>query len=113
MQIPTMLLQPHVENAVKHGMSGINNQKGRISVSFYLEKNQLIALVSDNGPGIKKAAGPKHAHSGKGIQSTSRRAQLYRIKTEISDNIPSGTIVKLIIPPGINNTPNDNKSTTH
>ncbi|MNJ90876.1 Sensor histidine kinase YehU [compost metagenome] len=113
MQIPTMLLQPHVENAVKHGMSGINNQKGRISVSFYLEKNQLIALVSDNGPGIKKAAGPKHAHSGKGIQITSRRAQLYRIKTEISDNIPSGTIVKLIIPPGINNTPNDNKSTTH
>lgn len=113
LQIPTMLLQPHVENAVKHGMSGLSNRKGQISVSFRMEQAQLTALISDNGPGIKKATKQTEIHSGKGIQITSRRAQLYQIKTEFSDNIPSGTTVKLIIPPGINYTPNDNKSITH
>lgn len=112
LNIPTMLLQPYVENAVKHGMSGFRNQKGNILISFKLEKNQLMCIVSDNGLGIRVSES-KQIYSGKGIPITSRRAQLYKIKTEISNNIPSGTIVKLIIPKGINNMPNDNKSTTH
>lgn len=112
MYIPTMLLQPHVENAVKHGMSGLS-KNGKISVSFRLENGSLIAVISDNGPGIRKDTERKSTRSGKGIAITSRRAQLYRIKTEFSGNIPSGTTVKLIIPPGINDTPHDNTSITH
>ncbi|MBL7812995.1 MAG: histidine kinase [Bacteroidetes bacterium] len=54
-QIPPMLIQPYVENAIKHGLF---NKKGnkKIVVSFNLKDNILIATVEDDGIGRKKAA---------------------------------------------------------
>lgn len=50
-EIPSMLLQPFVENAVKHGTS----QKavdGQIIISFNKQANDLVLTVSDNGNGF-------------------------------------------------------------
>lgn len=53
-QIPPMLAQPFVENAIEHGVKHLSG-KGLISVSFTLmpEKGSLLLLVEDNGIGIK------------------------------------------------------------
>ncbi|WP_456378967.1 sensor histidine kinase, partial [Lutibacter sp.] len=54
-KIPTMLLQPIVENAVNHGLFH-NEGKGLIKIEFL--KNPLhdfIVKISDNGVGLKKA----------------------------------------------------------
>lgn len=50
-EIPSMLLQPFVENAVKHGISqkGID---GKIMVTFIEQGNDLVLTVTDNGKGF-------------------------------------------------------------
>jgi LytS/YehU family sensor histidine kinase len=48
--VPPLLIQPHVENAVMHGISALGT-KGMIRINFRKEENQLICEVTDNGPG--------------------------------------------------------------
>jgi two-component system LytT family sensor kinase len=50
-EIPAMLLQPFVENAVKHGVSTLKN-KGLIKVSITKKDNNLVLGVQDNGKGF-------------------------------------------------------------
>jgi len=54
-KIPSMLLQPIVENAVNHGLFH-NEGKGLIKIHFLKNcKNFLVVQISDNGVGLKKA----------------------------------------------------------
>jgi two-component system LytT family sensor kinase len=50
-EIPAMLLQPFVENAVKHGVSALKNE-GEIKVSINKKDDSLILSVQDNGNGF-------------------------------------------------------------
>lgn len=50
-EIPALLLQPLIENAIKHGVS-ILQEKGRISIQFTKRRNDLVALITDNGSGF-------------------------------------------------------------
>lgn len=53
-KLPTMLLQPIVENAVNHGIFH-NNRKGLVTISVsYISDNSFEISISDNGVGIKK-----------------------------------------------------------
>jgi two-component system LytT family sensor kinase len=54
-EIPGMLLQPFVENAVKHGIAGMGEQ-GRIEVLATREGKDLLFSVADNGKGFDAAA---------------------------------------------------------
>jgi signal transduction histidine kinase len=54
-QIPPLLIQPYIENGIKHGLSPKKNDR-KISVYFYQnEDNYLICEVTDNGIGRAKA----------------------------------------------------------
>lgn len=48
--LPPMLIQPFIENAIRHGVAGRDN--GQIKVLFRLEDNHLCLEVSDNGRGL-------------------------------------------------------------
>ncbi len=50
-EIPPMLAQPFIENALEHGISG-SDQHGKIMVQFQLRQGQLFFEVQDNGTGI-------------------------------------------------------------
>jgi sensor histidine kinase YesM len=50
-----MLLQPFVENAIKHGLKYIDGKRGMITIEFKEAGNLLECSVSDNGIGRKKA----------------------------------------------------------
>ncbi len=54
-KIPPMLLQPFIENAIKHGLKYIDNKKGLIEVNFSEKNNLLECSVIDNGIGRVKA----------------------------------------------------------
>ncbi len=56
MYIPSLLLQPFVENSLIHGFNGLD-RRGKIEVLFRMEKEHLICVVRDNGVGLKKSAG--------------------------------------------------------
>jgi two-component system LytT family sensor kinase len=53
-EIPAMLLQPFVENAVKHGVGALG-QNGIIGITIDKQGNDLILAVADNGNGFDKA----------------------------------------------------------
>ena len=50
-EIPSMLLQPFVENAVKHGISQ-KATDGKVMITFSRQANDLLLTVSDNGNGF-------------------------------------------------------------
>ncbi|MBV6405957.1 MAG: hypothetical protein GFGODING_02742 [Flavobacteriales bacterium] len=51
-----MLVQPWVENAVKHGVKALP-EGGRIEVRFTLDGRTLQVVVEDNGPGMRATSG--------------------------------------------------------
>lgn len=53
--IPAMLLQPYVENSIRHGVRNRRDNLGLIRVRFFKEGNALICTVEDNGIGRAKA----------------------------------------------------------
>ncbi len=55
LQIPSMLLQTYVENAIKHGLLHKKDQK-ELTINFYLKSETLICEIIDNGVGRKKSA---------------------------------------------------------
>lgn len=66
-EIPTMLLQPIIENAIRHGLSGLGEQ-GQLLVICKQEKDNLIIVVKDNGTWKDKS----HS-SGYGLSLTTER----------------------------------------
>ncbi|XOV68880.1 MAG: two-component regulator propeller domain-containing protein [Fluviicola sp.] len=56
--LPPMILQPFVENAIKHGMRGLpeGEKSGKITIHFSESDGVLKCIVEDNGIGREKAA---------------------------------------------------------
>lgn len=97
-EIPSMLLQPFVENAVKHGISQ-KASDGKIIITFIKQANDLVLTVTDNGNGFD--TGKKS--NGLGLQlSESRIALLNSIYkdnrfTLAIDSTTSGTKISLTL----------------
>lgn len=70
-EIPSMLLQPFVENAVKHGVSK-KSADGKINITFLNQANDLILTVIDNGNGFDK----EKRNNGLGMQLSESRIAL-------------------------------------
>ena len=53
-EIPSMIIQAYVENAIKHGISPLEG-KGNIAIKFIEKEEELICTIRDNGVGRKQA----------------------------------------------------------
>jgi len=81
--VPTLLLQPLVENAIQHGIKSIA-KRGLITVRSKLEGNQLVLTVTDNGNGLLGRS-LNELELGVGLGSTCERlAQMYGAKGELT-----------------------------
>ncbi len=69
-KVPPLLLQPLVENAVRHGIGNLPDG-GSVTLRAYCEGRQLHLEVEDDGPGFE----PSGAESGVGLSSVRRRLQ--------------------------------------
>lgn len=77
-RIPTMILQPFVENAIWHGVSRKKNQ-GLIKIAFEKKGDQLWCSVEDNGVGRSSAAQfqkKQKKHESKASSITEQRLEL-------------------------------------
>ncbi|MBN8429925.1 histidine kinase [Microbulbifer salipaludis] len=99
--VPSLLLQPLVENAIKYGISQ-REWGGEIRIKARVFAGELLLEVSDNGPGMPEA---ELVHLGKGngvgIRNTCERLQaLYGAeqKTRFCNRPEGGLAVHLRIP---------------
>lgn len=113
-QIPSMIIQPFVENAIWHGIAALED-KGQINIKFQMQdEKSMTVIIEDNGIGIKRSEAystkqEKHLHLG--MEMTRKRLELlgkkFSIKTAIEffETYPGtanpGTKVVLVMPVGI------------
>ncbi len=62
--IPPMLIQPLIENSIKHGITPLKNRKGKIDIVVGIVEDQLHITVRDNGIGIAEATRRKQNRLG-------------------------------------------------
>ncbi|MFC1724330.1 sensor histidine kinase [candidate division KSB1 bacterium] len=97
--VPGMLLQPLIENAIRHGISP-KAEGGKVEINVRgINENVLIEII-DNGIGLKEA-GSSSIKKGFGISNTKERLeQLYgeNFSLEIKNTDSGGCIVTLEIP---------------
>lgn len=78
-EIPTMLLQPYVENAILHGLMPAAG-KGLLTIRFFTRDNFIHAVIQDNGIGRKKSAEinkeSRKSHASMGMKITRDRLKL-------------------------------------
>jgi signal transduction histidine kinase len=94
--VPTMILQPIIENAIKHG---VNAQRGvgLVNLSAARENGSLVIEVRDSGPGFRQAA----LHDGIGLANTrARLEQLYgsNYRLEYGSAPQGGASVRITVP---------------
>lgn len=96
--VPHMLLQPLVENAIKHGVESHSNA-GNIVISSWKDGNALWMSIHDDGPGYSVPSPRRGA--GLGIANVrSRLKQLYGPDHSftLEDAHGGGTVVRIRIP---------------
>lgn len=81
-EIPSMILQPFVENSIIHGVLSIE-EKGLITIDINEEMGEVVFVIQDNGIGIDNSVKLKRKtiegdHESKGVEITNRRIELLR-----------------------------------
>jgi ligand-binding sensor domain-containing protein len=117
--IPTLLMQPFIENAIWHGLMQKEGEK-KLSIHFTEQNGRLICTISDNGIGRKRSAeikaqkiGSRHFDS-KGMELAKQRIEnlhadgAHDTAIEITDctdeqGNATGTIVRITISSPENN----------
>jgi len=107
-EVPPMLTQPYIENAVWHGLR-YKDTKGRLSLSFRQEKDDLVVEINDDGIGRKKSGELKtenqKKHKSTGLKNINERLTIinhvyktnYRVVVE--DPLEgTGTNVRIYLP---------------
>jgi signal transduction histidine kinase len=94
-QVPNLILQPVVENAIRHGASQVRGT-GRIEIRAHRDADTLVLTVADNGPGV-----PENPKDGLGLRNVRARLQeLYgeRQALELTSDDGGGTRATLTLP---------------
>jgi sensor histidine kinase YesM/ligand-binding sensor domain-containing protein len=110
-QLPPLLLQPYVENAIKHGLfHKLENRQ--LKISFEQLHNSLEIKIDDNGIGRKKSAeinaGKAKMHQSFSMDANKKRINILQqyypnIQFEIKDKVsklgePLGTTIVILLP---------------
>jgi sensor histidine kinase YesM len=95
--VPTLVLQPLVENAVRHGLAG--SGEGSIAVRAREEEGRLMIEVVDSGNGVAE----REAEAGPGVGLRNTRSRLHQLwgseaEVRLENASPSGTRAVLRFP---------------
>ncbi|WP_255070135.1 sensor histidine kinase [Lacihabitans sp. LS3-19] len=114
-EIPTMILQPFVENAINHGLR-YKKVKGFLKIHFFYSKQYLICRLEDNGVGRRIAkeiqSKSRKGYKSQGLKITAERLVTYNkinetniafsindlMSSDISDDEDIGTLVEVKFP---------------
>lgn len=112
LMVPSMILQPFVENSIMHGILP-SLSKGKISIHIGLHQADLIITIKDNGIGFNTSVSQKNGtsiHVSNGMKITRQRMEVLRAMTKDNYQIngpeeiisasggSDGTVVVITIP---------------
>ena len=107
--VPNMIIQPHLENAIWHGLR-YKESKGLLKVNFSPAGNNIVVTIDDDGIGPTRSSELKtrnqKVHTSRGLTNTRERMALLNElhKTNMSFSITeknapeTGTVVEIILP---------------
>lgn len=114
LEVPLLIIQPFVENAILHGLLHKNEGEKKLVISFSEDVNHILATVEDNGIGRKASKAlyeqsPKPGKISRGIELTEKRIEILKTQPDkeaayliedLTDNSgnPTGTKVTIKIP---------------
>lgn len=109
LKIPTLLLQPIIENAVKHGVAH-SNERCYIKIKAIKLSNDIEITITDNGIGRKKSEEinkSRKKHNSHGIGLVKQKIEIIKLKynqhieltiQDLNSSLQTGTVVTLKIP---------------
>ncbi|MBP6432647.1 MAG: hypothetical protein KA319_12850 [Ferruginibacter sp.] len=90
-EIPNMMLQPIIENAIRHGIKPLENKTGEIVINFTLSNRIIECTITDNGIGRSASLQNKIAgvstHKSFGLAIIKQRLQGYSTSNNQQYNI--------------------------
>lgn len=96
--IPPILIQPLVENSIKHGISPLIDG-GKITLSIRTTADQLTVSVTDTGVGLQNGSEESALKKGVGLSNTHERLmKMYNSGLQLIHKKPSGLEVRFSIP---------------
>ncbi|MEO9869196.1 sensor histidine kinase [Ekhidna sp.] len=100
--IPSMIIQPFVENAIWHGLSPLK-KKGKVTLKMGHKVGQIVVSIADNGVGFDNtiSTSPSSNHNSSGVRIVKERLDLihnssrFKNHIKIESTIGKGTTIKL------------------
>jgi len=101
LQIPSMILQPFLENSIEHGFAGLDRAP-LLQVQFSKEGSMLQILIRDNGKGLGQGLQEPNEHISRALQIIQDRLYLLNLKQKSKAGYqlladPSGVGVQVVI----------------
>lgn len=111
-EIPGMILQPLIENAISHGLINRNDDKGRLTVKLKPDGENILCTIEDNGVGREKAREVKSMkkidYQSAALPNINERLKMLQNQTQsiidirlvdlFENGTPSGTLVSVVLP---------------
>lgn len=113
-QIPPMIIQPYVENSIRHGLLHKTDEQGLLSIEFSIVGKDLKCVIEDNGVGRKRSkeieSWKQLTHKPQSTRITQDRIDLLNKSTQVGKyrvtifdlydehGEGSGTSVEIILP---------------
>jgi two-component system LytT family sensor kinase len=96
--VPSLILQPLVENAVRHGQG--HNGQVNLTIRVQPEGSQVTIAIADQGPGMssKHAVGQGPGFGLWNVDQRLRKTYGEGYGLDIMDNEPQGAVVRVRIP---------------
>ena len=99
-EVPSLAIQPIVENAVKHGILQ-KEDGGTVTIKTYETQLDYVVVVEDDGVGFDEKEVPKDNRAHVGIENVSKRLEIIcNGVIEIQSEKGRGTVVTMHIPKG-------------
>ncbi len=89
-EIPTLLIQPYIENAITHGFIE-TRENGKIDIIIKMKNDVLVCIIEDNGIGISKALelkkNVKNTHKSTAMRVTKERLNILNAANRSGINV--------------------------